>query len=91
MHIKNIRKLTISIRIKNEGEWKDENGWKRCGCKREREREQYSKEISFICDAEKAYDFVIEKDNKIDVHKKDRLSYSRESRMILLYDSLSFL
>ena len=58
---------------------------------REREREQYSKEISFICDAEKAYDFVIEKDNKIDVHKKDRLSYSRESRMILLYDSLACL
>ena len=58
---------------------------------RERERELYSKAISFICDAEKAYDFVIEKDNKIDVHKKDRLSYSRESRMILLYDSLSFL
>ena len=71
---------------------KNENGWKRCGCKRERERERaLFRKISFICDAEKAYDFVIEKDNKIDVHKKDRLSYSRESRMILLYDSLSFL
>ena len=59
---------------------------------RERERERATfREIGFICDAEKAYDFVIEKDNKIDVHKKDRLSYSRESRMILLYDSLSFL
>ena len=58
---------------------------------REREREQYSKEIGFICDAEKAYNFIIEKDNKIDAHKKDRLSYSRESKMTLPYDSLSFL
>ena len=70
---------------------KDEKGWSRWDC-RERERERATfREIGFICDAEKAYNIVIEKDNKTEITKKDRLSYSRESRMTLLYDSLSFL
>ena len=58
-------------------------------------RQHNFKELSFICDAEKACEIILNNneidDRKITMCQKDRLLYSRAKGTTLLYDSLSFL
>ena len=85
MRIKNTRKLTISIRLKNEGEWKNEKPANRWYCKREREREREHnlEKLSFICDAQNKYEYI----NNTDYFAIFKLT---DTKQLLLQDSLFY-
>ena len=73
--------------IKNEGEWKDENGWKRYGCKRE--RESNLEKLSFICDAQNK----VEIKNKYEyINKTDYFAIFKliVTKQLILQDSLFY-